>query len=48
MIPAEVKSGEEMNELSRIAISKYEIRMKKKVEDIESTRGRLAWPVIIK
>jgi len=29
MIPAEAKSGEDMNELSGIAISKYGIQMKK-------------------
>jgi hypothetical protein len=38
-MPAEVKSGEEMNGLSRIAIWKYEIRMKKKLKILRAQEG---------
>ena len=39
MIPAEVKSGEDMNELSLIAILKYEIQMKKGLEILRIKEG---------
>ena len=39
MIPAEAKSGEDMNELSGIAISKYEIQMKKRLKILRTQEG---------